>query len=111
MNQFFQDEIGVFGSAVRGKAHELVLTRVYFETAEIGECGIKKTKGVREVKFAQDGDFVACAPAIAGGGPFAYAINRQKCSLRKWRRKKSGGRVRLMVFRKEDARFESEFPL
>ena len=64
---------------------------------------------MRKVQFAQDFGPVAAGDAVAGGRPFAHAVDCQKCRLRKRGRKKGRGRVRFVVFRENNFAIAAEF--
>src|SRR5258706_906346 len=49
---------------------------------------------------------ISSPDAVARGGPFTNAIRREKGCLRKWRRVERGGRMSLVVLRKDDGAFE-----
>src|SRR5262249_41212623 len=63
--------------AVRREAHQLVLSGVHLEAAELRECRIEKAERVREAELLLDDELLAAAVAGGRGGPLAHAVHRE----------------------------------
>ena len=99
----------VFRHAVRGEAHEFVFPRIYFEPAVVSESRVKEAEGMGKTELGKELDVVFISVGDAGGGPLPHSVHREDGSLRKWRGEKSGGGVRLVMFREKDFAFERNF--
>ena len=82
-----------FGSTIRGQAHQLVLARVDFEPAEIGEGRIQQSQRVWESKLVGQADSVAATVTIGCRCPFANAVQGEDGGFVKRRRKERACRV------------------
>jgi hypothetical protein len=81
VDEMVEDELSVFGFAVRGEAHHLVFTVVDLETEIVGEGRVEQTKRMREMNLPHDLDLVAATEADGGGGPFADPVHGQDHGL------------------------------
>ena len=96
------DDVGVARLAVRGETHQLVLTRVHLEAGEVGEGRVQQAQGVREAHLSDQANPVAAPHAVAGGGPFAHAVQRQDRGLLERRRKEGARGMRLVVLGEDE---------
>ena len=99
-HEFFPDQIGVFGRAIRGQPHDFIFAGIDLETQVVGEGGIEQAEGMREVNLLQGLKLAAPAQRERGGGPFAHAIERQHGGALKRRGIEGAGRVREVMLGK-----------
>jgi hypothetical protein len=98
-----QDEIDVSRLAVWRESHELVLAAVDRESAVVRERRIEQPERVRKVQLVEQRDAIALPRADARRRPLAHAVECENRGLLERRWKKRAGRVRFVVFRKNEA--------